>query len=1078
MSYSITRTKVIRPRRARDLLSRPRLLGLLEDLLEYRLALVTAPAGYGKTSLLVDFAEQAPYPVCWLSLDALDRNPVRFVSYLTAAIQEQFPAFGGPSRSLISNLDTADIDQRRILHTIINDLYEHIEEHFALVLDDFHLVEDDPWVSEFINRFAQEVDENCHLVISSRSLLSLPDLPLMVGRSQVKGLSFEELAFDPGEIQKLYKHKYQQDMSPQDAQAAAARTEGWITGLLLTAETDRQKPTDHDRAARAAGVDLYDYLARQVLDQQTQEMQQFLLHSALLEEFDAALCQQALGPPPGERSWDALISELMHMNLFIQPVENGGTWLRYHHLFGDFLRQRALEIDPQGTRAVREKLVAVYSEKGWWEKAYAVCRQLEDPEITANFIESASSALLHRGQISLLGGWMDSLGSADLEQRPRLLAYYVLVERMKGDSKTGLDLINKALDEKAYGKDQEAHALLLIRKATYMRFQGNYQEGLADALKTLKLTSKGNDLEILNAESHREIGLNQIRLGKNQKAKSNLHKALEKYLELKDQKNAAIVEMDLGLLAMNLGNYQEAREYYRRAYQLWVKLNNLNQLVGLCNNLGVLDHLCGEYSDAHNWFKQALEYARQTGSTRNKAFALASLTDLLLDLDALEDAASHLDEASRLAAQSGESFLQGYLRITRAVLARKAAQLERAKTHLDAAEPFIRENPSGAEAGRFHCEWGRIWLEEGQLQLARKELTKAGEIFKGSHNPVEETAARIQLALVEASLPESEPSREQLILVGEILSGLGTQAPLIPYLCELESELKALAGAFPPDHYLYPLLRSIRDFQSRLPELQTALALGQEEEPADKPFLEISALGHELVYRQGQPLTAPEWTKQKTVRELFFYLLSQPEGATREEISLVFWPDSTPDQLAKQFKNALYRLRRAVGKETILYHQPTRLYHFNRSLEFRYDVEDFQRALRAAEAEADPELKARHLREAVAIYQHPYAPSLEGLWAEPNRYRLYLAYEEALLELARIQESLGDSLEALKSCQQLIEVNPGQEAACRIAMRVHAARGDLAGVEQIFQSCQQGLAQELDAEPSPETRALYEKLLG
>ena len=205
MRYSITRTKVIRPRRARDLLSRPRLLGLLDDLLEYRLALIAAPAGYGKTSLLVDFAVQAPYPVCWLSLDPLDSDPLRFISYLVAAIHEGFPAFGGPSQSLISNLDGAELDQEQILHTIINDLYENIEEHFALVLDDFHLVEGSAGVSGFINRFAQEMDENCHLVISSRSLLSLPDLPLMIGRSQVIGLSFEELAFHPDEVRALYR---------------------------------------------------------------------------------------------------------------------------------------------------------------------------------------------------------------------------------------------------------------------------------------------------------------------------------------------------------------------------------------------------------------------------------------------------------------------------------------------------------------------------------------------------------------------------------------------------------------------------------------------------------------------------------------------------------------------------------------------------------------------------------------------------------------------------------------------------------------------------------------------------------
>jgi len=239
MSNSITRTKVIIPRRHHDLLTRQRLLSMLDDLLEYRLILIAAPAGYGKTSLLVDLADQVEYPVCWLALDSLDKNFLRFINYFVAAIQEQFTEFGVASFSLINNLGGGDIDQEQVLRTIINDLYDHVQEHFALVLDDFHLIDSSLEINQFINRFVQEMDENFHLVIASRTLLGLPDLPLMVGRSQVKGLSFEELAFHPDEIITLLRNNYHQELSNQDAERIAEETEGWITGLLLYAETNR-----------------------------------------------------------------------------------------------------------------------------------------------------------------------------------------------------------------------------------------------------------------------------------------------------------------------------------------------------------------------------------------------------------------------------------------------------------------------------------------------------------------------------------------------------------------------------------------------------------------------------------------------------------------------------------------------------------------------------------------------------------------------------------------------------------------------------------------------------------------------
>ena len=235
MSITVTRTKVIVPRRRPDILTRPRLTSLMDDLLDYRITLVTAPAGYGKTSLLVDFASQADFPVCWLALDPLDQDLYRFLIHLVASLRQQFPSFGGHSLSLIRSISQQEVDFDRLVRTIVNDAYEHIEEHFVVVLDDYHLIDQNQDINRFISAFGQEVDENCHLVIASRTLLDLPDLPLMVGRSQVKGLSFEELAFQPQEIQSLLEKNYQQEITTEKARDLASQTEGWITGLLLSA---------------------------------------------------------------------------------------------------------------------------------------------------------------------------------------------------------------------------------------------------------------------------------------------------------------------------------------------------------------------------------------------------------------------------------------------------------------------------------------------------------------------------------------------------------------------------------------------------------------------------------------------------------------------------------------------------------------------------------------------------------------------------------------------------------------------------------------------------------------------------
>ena len=255
----VTRTKVITPGRRSDLLSRPRLLNLLQRLIDYKLIVISAPAGYGKTSLLVDFSHEADLPVCWYALDQLDQNPQRFVAHFIAALQEKFPGLSGLSQAAQS---TGDFDLDRAVATISNEVYENVREHFIVVLDDYHLVEDSAHINYLVNQLIVHLDENAHLIISSRTLPALPDMSLLVGRNQVGGLDFETLAFRSGEIQSLMEQNYDLVMADGDARQIMEETEGWITGLLLSAQTMWQGMIEQLQHARVSGVDLYDYLLR------------------------------------------------------------------------------------------------------------------------------------------------------------------------------------------------------------------------------------------------------------------------------------------------------------------------------------------------------------------------------------------------------------------------------------------------------------------------------------------------------------------------------------------------------------------------------------------------------------------------------------------------------------------------------------------------------------------------------------------------------------------------------------------------------------------------------------------------
>ena len=444
MSIPITRTKIITPRRRKEILTRQRLLDILYELLDYRLIIVSAPAGYGKTSLLIDFASQVELPVCWYALDELDNDPLRFLAHLIASIKRQFPSFGEQSGAALQNISTnpTGLEPERLAASIANDIFENIHEHFLIVVDDYHLVNENIIVDNFINRFIQDTGENCHLILSSRSLLTLPDLPLMVARSQVGGLSYEELNFRSEEIQSLAAQNYNLSLPESAAEELASETEGWITGLLLSAQTMWKGMANQLRVARVSGIGLYEYLAQQVLEDQPWEVRKFLLETSCLEEFDIDLCRVVLGDEP---DWPELFNHVLQANLFVLPVGEDGLWLRYHHLFRDFLQIRLEQEDPQRKRQIFQKLAQVFEERCEYEQAVAATQRLKDPEALADLIERAGTQMVKSGQLLTLADWIDALPRTVFQERPKLLSLRSVPEITQGRTQRGLEMLNQAI---------------------------------------------------------------------------------------------------------------------------------------------------------------------------------------------------------------------------------------------------------------------------------------------------------------------------------------------------------------------------------------------------------------------------------------------------------------------------------------------------------------------------------------------------------------------------------------------------------------------------------------------------------
>jgi ATP/maltotriose-dependent transcriptional regulator MalT/two-component SAPR family response regulator len=1076
MAIPVTRTKINLPSRRSDLLSRPRLLEILYNLLDYRLIILAAPAGYGKTSLLIDFAHQDDLPVCWYSLDIYDRDPLRFITYFIAAVSQRFPQFGSRSSSLLEASNQANLDLDALVSTIVNEVYDHVNEHFVFVLDDFHLVNENDEIVDFVNRFIQLVGENFHLILSSRSLLTLPDMPLMVARMQVGGLSFEELAFQAAEIQALASQNYHVFMPDEAAEELVRETEGWVTGLLLSAQSLWQGMVDRLRVARVSGVGLYDYLAQQVLDQQPPPVRDFLLRTSFLEDLSVDLCRAVLGT---ESDWSSLIDHLLQNNLFVLPVDEEGGWIRYHHLFRDFLQSRFSLERPEEKVEVLHRLASVYAERGEWEKAHAACQRLNDPDALVVLVEQAGRPLIKSGRLVTLAKWIDALPAELVSRHPNLLSLRGVAAMTQRRVDQALELLDRAEAGHRTAGNTAGLATTLARRSVAHRFLGKNQAALEDARQALALAGDDSGLYVVRAEALRATGLSLFQMGRLEEAIDWLSRSLEAFSAVDDPQSVAMLRMELGLANASAGRYNQARTYYAQAFEYLREAGNFAGQANVLNNLGVLQSTIGDYEQATKALEEALACARQVGYARMEAYILASIGDVYADLQAYEAALEASQKAGEIAERINYQFIRYYASLAQALYLHRLGDAAAAWERIESARHLADENESSFEMAAWHLNAGRLSLADGRSFRAQAHFTQAAADFETGGQQVD--AARAQLFLAVANLQAGDRSAafNSLDRAFKLVAELDSQHILAVSAFEAGDLARQLllsaSGQGDLGHQAARLLEKVIRFEKAIPSLRRRLRPHTTAVPFAPTRLTIRALGRAQVDLDGKPASASEWQNQKRVRELFFYLLAHPAGLTKEAIGLVFWPEKSPAELKLAFKNATYKLRTALGQDVLPFEDDR--YWFNRDLDYDYDVERFLKEIERAEAAGSLSDKIAAYQAAVGLYNGEYLPEAEGTWVIPFREQLWIKYSSALLALSRLHLEAGETATALEYLQRLLAEDDCLEEAYRLSMMAYASRGDRPGVTRQFERCRQSLLDTHGIQPSRQTIELYETLM-
>src|SRR6266702_2565132 len=436
-------TKLHRPLLRAHLVRRPHLAERLTQGVMGPLKLVSAPAGFGKTTLLAQWLAESGMPVAWLSLEPGDNEPVRFLSYLIAALQTLDPHLGAVALTLLQMPHPAAAET--VLTLLTNDVGSHGRDggDFALVLDDYHVIDAKP-IDHALTYLVEHLPPQMHLVIATREDPQLP-LARLRARGQLTELRATDLRFTPSEAAVFLNQGMGLNLSAEDIARLATRTEGWIAGLQLAAISlqGQQDAASFITSFTGSHHLVLDYLVEEVLGQQPERVQTFLLRTSILDRLCGPLCDAVLMDP--SVSGRATLAYLERANLFIIPLDNERQWYRYHQLFADLLRQRLNQITTSSTGDERDGVAELHIRASQWYEdhgleieAFHHAVAAKDVERAERLVEGKGMPLYFRGAVAPVLHWLESLPTTVLDARPWLWARYASLLLVNGQT-TGVE---------------------------------------------------------------------------------------------------------------------------------------------------------------------------------------------------------------------------------------------------------------------------------------------------------------------------------------------------------------------------------------------------------------------------------------------------------------------------------------------------------------------------------------------------------------------------------------------------------------------------------------------------------------
>ena len=688
MSVPILLTKLFIPPARPELVTRSRLIEQLNHNLHRKLTLISAPAGFGKTTLVTDWLQSqgddasSPFCVCWLSLDESDNDAVRFLVYLISAlnrIQGLETEIGASALQLLQSPQPPP--PQTILIAMINEI-ALVTNKIVLIMDDYHLI-DSQKVHESLNFLLENLPPQMHLVIATRE-----DPPIQISRLRARGQLNElralDLRFTGKETAVLLNQVMGLNLSAEDIAALETRTEGWIAGLQL-ASISMQGHDDVTSFIQAfSGSDrlVLDYLIEEVINQQPDDVQNFLLQTAILNRFSGSLCNAVTMQINGQ----AMLEMLEHTNLFVIPLDNERNWYRYHHLFADLLHQRLRHVNPEQVSTLHQRASKWYENDGDADKAFHHALAAGDPERAANIIEPICMIMITDSRLSRLRSWLLKLPDVLIAARPWLCvsgAWANLLTGNLSDVEKLLHFADSSLSD-ATPETLPDHDQIYGYVTTIRAFIARWQEG--DIERSLALSQDASKYVPANSVIARSaltlnLGIANLIIGELSAAASALDEALTVAQKGKNFYAALAAFYYLGQVQVKQGYLHQAAKTYRHALQLGIEWGGGQPLPA-------------------------------TG------YAHIGLSQVLYEWNALDEALIHLTQGIELAELVNETsvILDGTFILSQLKLAQ--GEIHAASDALEHIQAILNNSTRAQVTSQLSAQKAQLWLVQDDLASA------------------------------------------------------------------------------------------------------------------------------------------------------------------------------------------------------------------------------------------------------------------------------------------------------------------------------------------------------------------------